>query len=96
MLAWSRILDGEEVLVLVNTHGELARGGRVEVDRRLAGDRMTVVCDTAHLGDAGRDPSGGGPDLGFAVLDGDGTSFLDVPPLGPSEVLVLANGYRGG
>jgi glycosidase len=92
MLAWSRVLGGEEVLVLVNTHGGQARGGRVEIDRRLTGDRMIAACDTARLAAPGSDRCGGGAT--YPVRQEGGVSFVDVPPLGPSEVLVLTNGYR--
>jgi glycosidase len=94
MLAWSRIHDSEEVLVIVNTHGEQHRGGLIEVDRRLTGNQMTVACDTANLGSTGRDASGGGAHVTFPVHSAYSTSYVDVPPLGPSEVVILVNKYR--
>jgi hypothetical protein len=49
LIAWSRILDDEEALCVVNGHGTAARGGDVLVDAGLnpAGSAMTVVLNTA-------------------------------------------------
>ena len=35
LVAWSRILDDEEALCVVNSHGTAARGGDVLVDAEL-------------------------------------------------------------
>ena len=35
LLAWSRILNDVEVLIVVNTNGAAGRGSRVELDPRL-------------------------------------------------------------
>jgi glycosidase len=93
LLAWSRILGDEEVLVLVNTHGEQPRGARVALDPRLVGDELIVACDTSALETADRDACGGGADVRLPVVREGGLAFVDVPPLGPSEVMVLVNRF---
>jgi hypothetical protein len=92
LIAWSRILDDEELLCVLNPNGVAERGGRVIVDATLnpPGSEMTVVLGTAGVG-AG---SGGAPAAGARVRvqrSGDGSAWVDIPPLGPSEALVLAN-----
>jgi glycosidase len=95
VLAWSRILDTDEALIVANTHG--TRGSvtrRVLVDAQLnpAGATLTVVANTAQAGGPGG--STGSPPVGTRVpveKDGSGNTFVTVPPLGPSEVLVLVN-----
>lgn len=93
MIAWSRILDDEEVLVLVNTNGTSSRGGWVEVDPRLAGMEMNVACDTSQLDTPNRDVCGGGSQITLPVAQHDSHWIIDVPPLQPSEVLILVNRY---
>jgi glycosidase len=43
ILAWSRILDDEELLCVLNPHGEGSRGADVVVDATLNGAAVTVV-----------------------------------------------------
>jgi glycosidase len=86
IVAWSRILDQEEVLCVVNSHGTAARGGDVVVDAPLnpAGGSFTVVANT------GNSPPGPGGTL--PVLQAtDGTHYVEIRDLPPSEVLVLTN-----
>jgi hypothetical protein len=97
-IGWSRILDVEEALIVVNGNGVTAVGGRrVLVDAQLnaADSRMTVIANTEQSGD----PAGfAGPHpVGTSVpveRDPDGTAFVTVDSLGPSEVLVLINRPR--
>jgi hypothetical protein len=87
IIAWSRILDDEEALCLVNPHGSEARGGDVVVDRSLnhPGDLMAVALQT--------DPDHRvGPDV--LVRTRDGASYVAIRDLGPGEILVLTNHPR--
>lgn len=54
LIAWSRILDDEEALCIVNGHGLEARGGAVVVDAGLnrPGSSMTVVLSSAQAAGA--------------------------------------------
>lgn len=95
LLAWSRILDAEEVLVVANTHGTAASTpSAVLVDAGLTpgGTRLRVLANTAHSADPegypGPHPIGSTLDVGAL---GDGTTYVTVDALGPSEVLVLTN-----
>ena len=92
LIAWSRILDDEEALCVVNGHGTAARGGDVLVDAALnpAGSAMTVVLNSAQAADA----AAGGPPVGARLpvqRAADGTAFVAIRDLPPSEVLVLVN-----
>ena len=92
LIAWSRILDDEEALCVVNGHGTDARGGDVLVDAALnpAGSAMTVVLNSAQAGGsaAGRHPVGAPVPVQRAP---DGAAFVAIRDLPPSEVLVLDN-----
>jgi glycosidase len=94
LMAWSRILDDEELLCVLNPHGVEARGAEVIVDARLNPNpgTFTVVLNTAQAAD----PAGYTGDFSVgssvAVQRGqDGTAFVGVQRVAPSEVLVLAN-----
>ncbi|MES1254050.1 MAG: alpha-amylase family glycosyl hydrolase [Acidobacteriota bacterium] len=93
LIAWSRILDDEEALCIVNGHGASRRGGHVLVDARLsgqAGAALVVIANTeqaATPGFAGSHPVGQTLPVQFS----NGTAFVDIRDIGPSEVLVLVN-----
>jgi hypothetical protein len=92
LIAWSRILDGDEALCAVNGHGTDARGGDVLVDLGLspAGSSLTVVLNTAEAGGV----ANGAHPVGSTVAverTGDGAAFVAIRNLPPSEVLVLVN-----
>jgi hypothetical protein len=93
LIAWSRILDDEEALCIVNGHGASRRGGHVLVDARLsgqAGAALVVIANTeqaATPGFAGSHPVGQALPVQFS----NGTAFVDIGDVGPSEVLVLVN-----
>jgi glycosidase len=88
IVAWSRIYDDQELLVVINSHGTDRRGGRIVVDGRLSCGCMEIVANTDPTAPVkmrfGRS---------VPVVSMDGLSFvaLDKWLLGPSEVLVLAN-----
>jgi glycosidase len=92
ILAWSRLLDDEEALCVVNTHGERARGADVMIDASMnePGSSFRVIVNTAETADAGYD---GTHRVGSSVLTRtrDGVRFLEIRDVPPSEVLVLIN-----
>jgi glycosidase len=91
LVAWSRILDDEEALCVINAHGIEKRGGDVLVDADLLapGDSMTVALNTAETAGAG---IGGAHPVGSTVSvlrAEDGKAYVQVRGVGPSEALVL-------
>lgn len=96
LVGWSRVLDDEEALVIINPHGTDGRGGDVMVDAGLnnpsTGDRMTVVANTAEA--AAGAAFGGTHKTGSTVpvrSRPDGSKFVEIRDVGASEVLVLSN-----
>ena len=93
LIAWSRILDDEEALCVVNGHGVEARGGDVIIDSGLnrgAGSFLAVIANTqqtANPGIAVDHPIG----QQLPVKTRNGVSYVEVRNLGPSETLVLVN-----
>jgi glycosidase len=103
LIAWSRILDDEEILCVVNGHGTDFRGGDVLIDPALndgnaAGDPwsgappfLLVIANTAQTaagaGYAGSHPIGSK----LAVQSRGGVTYVPIRDLGPSEVLALTN-----
>ena len=94
LIAWSRILDDEELVCVVNGHGTAPRGADVLVDANLSppGSTMQVVLNTAQAGDpAGY---GGTHRVGSSVpvrRTAQGIAYVEIRDLPASEVLVLAN-----
>jgi hypothetical protein len=91
ILAWSRILDDDEALCVLNTHGTQQRGANVIVDADLntRDSPFTVLMNTAEAaGIPTTHPVG-------SVLKvnrtSDGTAFVEIRELGSSECLVLLN-----
>lgn len=99
LIAWSRILDDEEVLCVVNGHGTEARGADVLVDASLSpvGSALKVVLNTAQAGSPGAyaGPHAVGSSL-TVKRTGGGIAFVEIRDLPPSEVLVLANHAQAG
>jgi hypothetical protein len=93
LIAWSRFLDDEEALCVVNGHGTATRGGQVLVDanaNRGPNASFEVVASSAHA----VSPGGPGPHpVGqrLPVQFRGATAFVQLEPLAPSEVLVLVN-----
>lgn len=95
IVAWSRILDDEELLCVLNANGTQRRGADVVVDTSLNSTEtsvMTVVLNTAQVGQESE----------FSVLHpvgstvpvhktADGRAFVRIQNIPPTEVLVLAN-----
>ena len=76
------------MLVVVNTHGNQARGARIVVDGRLSSEGMQVLANTDPAA-----PPTMKPGAGIALESQDFWRFvrLDNSLLGPSEVMVLGN-----
>jgi hypothetical protein len=103
LIAWSRILDDEEALCIVNGHGNEVRGGDVVVDINLnsssaAGDPfrggtpfLSVIANSAQaaVGSAYIGPHPVGEKV--PVKNRNGSAFVEIRDLPPSEVVVLTN-----
>jgi len=93
LVAWSRILDDEEALCVVNAHATESRGADVLVDATLnaPGAAMTVVANTAQAAAGGVNaPHPVGSAVAVRRTPG-GIAYVELRGLGPSEVLVLMN-----
>jgi len=94
IIAWSRILDDEEALCIVNPHGYEMRGGNVIVDASLSppGSELTVVINTQQtMAESVTDIA---QPVGARLRvkqTGDGTAYVEIHNVPPSEVLVLVN-----
>jgi hypothetical protein len=94
IVAWSRILDDEEALCVLNAHGLEPRGADVLVDADLnpEGSSLTVLVNTAQVIDpdsySGTHPAGTTLPVQRAA---DGVAYVSIWDLQPSEVLVLTN-----
>jgi glycosidase len=88
LAAWSRILDDEEALCVVNANGREERGARVLVDADLnpPNSVMTVVLNTAQAARGGVS----GETLPVKRT-ADGKAYVEIHRLPPSEALVLMN-----
>jgi hypothetical protein len=91
-VAWSRILDDEEAVCVINAHGVERRGANVLVDAILSGDSLTVLLNTAQTAN----PVGysGGHPVGSTLpvrRTTDGIAFVEIRDVDPSEVVVLTN-----
>ena len=103
LIAWSRLLDDEEALCVVNGNGGAAREGDVVVDAAInaAGAPgqpvgvgqpiFEVVANAAESASAG--PYAGPHPVGqhLSVKLRGGSAFVEIRDLPPSEVLVLVN-----
>lgn len=95
LVAWSRILDTAEAVIVVNPNGEAARGGDVIVSSELAapGDLYEVLVNTAEAAVAPGTFTGAHA-AGSRVtvrgrLNPAEPAFISIEPLPPAEVLVL-------
>ena len=93
--AWSRILDDEELLCVLNTNGTEQRGADVIVDASLNSDEgsvMTVVYNTAQMA-AGAEFAGAHPAHSTVPVNrtAEGRAFVRIRNIPPAEVVVLAN-----
>jgi hypothetical protein len=92
IIGWSRILDDEEAVCVLNSHGTGDRGARVLVDANLnpVGSSMTVILNTA---DAATPGYAGPHPVGSKVLvqGQDGIAYVEIQPIPASEFLILTN-----
>jgi glycosidase len=94
IFAWSRILDDEEVLCVMNPHGNEARGADVLVDAGLnaAGTNFTVVLNSSQAASPAEFSGTHPTDSTVAIKHNhDGCAYVEIRELGPSELLVLSN-----
>ena len=93
VVAWSRILDRQEALIVVNAHGEERRGGDIAVAAELSppGTLYEVIANTAHAA-AGAGYSGSHP-LGSTLPvrrhSPTEPAFLELRDIPPTETVVL-------
>jgi glycosidase len=85
LVAWSRILDDEEALCVVNTNGAARRSARIVVDAILnrAGSTMMVALHTGDRSQVGTTRT--------VQRDAGGTHFVELHDVEPSETIVLLN-----
>lgn len=91
LIAWSRVLDDEEALCVVNPHGIERRGGDILVDAGLSTGSMTVVLNTEQVGNGAFSGTHAAGSTVAVKPRGDGAVFVEIRDVGPSEVLVLTN-----
>ena len=95
IVAWSRILDDEEILCVLNSNGEQTRGADIIVDSKLNsedGSVMKIVLNTAQSANPQRFV--GSHPVGSEVpveITPEGRAYVRIRGIGPAEVLVLAN-----
>jgi hypothetical protein len=93
LIAWSRVLDDEEALCIVNGHGGARRSADVFVDPDLnghAGAGFEIAANTeqsATPGYRGSHPIG----QRLSIKLREGKPFVEIRDIGPSEVVVLMN-----
>ena len=97
ILAWSRILDDEEALCVVNGNGSQSQSADVLVDaslnaREQAGFEVIASSAVAAARAAGQNYTGTHP-IGarLKVQERDGSRFVEIRSVAPAEVLVLTN-----
>jgi len=93
IVAWSRILDDEEMLCVLNSHGSEARSADVLVDGSLnaPGGSMTVVLNSAQETVKPKRYSGAYRIGSKLPVKREGeAAYVQIRNLAPSEVLVLA------
>jgi glycosidase len=94
LIAWSRLLDEEECICIVNGNATAPRGGDVIVDAALnsrTGAFFEVVTNTAELiaGSNYQGPHPRGERLPVQFIDG--AACISIRNLAPAEVIVLNN-----
>jgi glycosidase len=92
IIAWSRILDDEEFLIVLNPHGTQLRGAAILVDATLnpVGSAMAVVVNTQWTVNAAHTVDSVGSSKPVIRL-ASGIHCVEVHNLGPAEMLVLVN-----
>jgi len=94
IVAWSRILDDEEAVCVLNAHGTESRGADVLVDATLnpPGAFLTVVLNSLEAakpqGFNGTNPVGGKLPV---RRHSSGAAYVEIRGIQPSEIVVLGN-----
>ena len=93
IIAWSRILHDEEVLVVLNPHGRETRGADILVDASLnpEGGVMTIIACSEEAGNShypGHNTTGS---TRAVQSNGTGIHYIAISELGPSEMILLVN-----
>jgi glycosidase len=98
IIPWSRILDDEEAVCIINSNGLETRGGDVIVDPSLnpPGSSMVVIGNTTEAANPqnyqGAHPIGS---LLPVLRSSNGTAYIEIRDLPASEVLILINHPEG-
>lgn len=92
IIAWSRILDDEEILCIVNSNGNDRRGGDVKVDANisLTYPNFYIIANTEEVAGANNKVNAIESVLKVKHKP-DGIAYLEIRDIGPSEVIVLTN-----
>lgn len=92
LIGWSRILDDEEALCILNSNPRERRGATIQVDPSLSDGRpMRVIYNSAESADSiysGRYQVG---DDVTVERGADGSAWISIEDMGPSEVIVLTS-----
>jgi hypothetical protein len=94
LIAWSRILDEEELLCIVNGHGTANRGADVIVDLALnsgTSAKFTVIANSAQAATSGTYQGSHPIGSTLPVKYASGVAYVELRNVGPSEVVVLTN-----
>jgi glycosidase len=96
IIAWSRILDDEECLCVVNPHGQDPRGGDVLIDANLnaaPGAVLTVIANTAQAAAfaPGTAYTGTHPVGSTVPVRRGSVTFVEIRTVLASETLILSN-----
>ena len=95
LVAWSRLLDTTEALIVVNPNGEAARGGDVVVAAELwtSGDQFEVVANSAESAVGAALYTGPHPVGSRVAVRGrqhaTEPAFVAISPIAPAEVVVF-------
>ncbi len=93
IIAWSRILHDEEVIVVLNPHGTEVRGANILVDASLnpEGSNLTIIASTEAAGNDGYNGSNKPDNRRIVHKDRSGIHYIEIRDAGPSEMILLVN-----
>jgi glycosidase len=94
LVAWSRILDNQEAICIVNPNGATTRGGDIVVSGELwsPGTEFTVIANTAHIA-FGSSSHPLGSTVTVKGAKANEPAFIEIRDLPPTEVLVLVKKF---
>jgi hypothetical protein len=93
IIAWSRILNDEEIVIVFNPHGSQIRGADILVDASLNpdGGSMTIVANTEEAGIDDYTEANKTGSLKRIQKNVAGIHYIEIRSVGPSELIVLVN-----